>query len=94
MLRCPYCASGENRVIDTRHQAQCIKRRRSCMSCGNRWNTTETAESLMSFAAADLSTEKLHKTQHLASGTFAEPLPDTRAITASILNVRRPLLRD
>ncbi|MGE7153144.1 hypothetical protein ACQKJ1_05320 [Methylorubrum rhodesianum] len=81
-------------MIDTRHWAQCIKRKRLCVDCGKRWNTTESADSLMASAAAGQSTEKVQKTQHLARSASVTTIYDTRAHTAAILNSRRPLLRD
>ena len=38
---CPYCASRDSRVIDTRAADSGIRRRRECESCGRRFTTYE-----------------------------------------------------
>lgn len=48
-MHCPFCAHAETRVTDSRlagdgHQ---IRRRRECLSCGERFTTFETAELVM-----------------------------------------------
>ena len=47
-MRCPYCGFGESKVIDSRpsDEGACIRRRRECLSCGKRFTTYETVESL------------------------------------------------
>ena len=40
---CPYCALNNDRVLDSRPLPDGrIRRRRICMSCGNRFTTYET----------------------------------------------------
>lgn len=41
--RCIKC-SGDSTVIDSRHGAKAIRRRRKCQSCGFRWTTMEVPE--------------------------------------------------
>ncbi len=48
-VHCPFCSHDETKVIDSRlagegHQ---IRRRRECLSCGERFTTFETAELVM-----------------------------------------------
>lgn len=45
-MRCPYCKSLEDRVIDSRlaEEGGAIRRRRECGSCGRRFTTFERAE--------------------------------------------------
>lgn len=45
-MRCPFCGSGETRVIDSRptDENNSIRRRRECASCQNRFTTYETVE--------------------------------------------------
>jgi transcriptional repressor NrdR len=45
-MRCPYCKSVEDRVIDSRlaEEGAAIRRRRQCDSCGRRFTTFERAE--------------------------------------------------
>ena len=42
-MRCPYCGSQEDRVLETRIQkeGECIRRRRLCLGCGQRYSTQE-----------------------------------------------------
>lgn len=45
-MRCPFCGSGETRVIDSRptDENNSIRRRRECAGCQNRFTTYETVE--------------------------------------------------
>ena len=47
-MRCPFCAHPESKVIDSRpaDEGASIRRRRECLSCGKRFTTYETVESL------------------------------------------------
>ena len=47
-MRCPFCAYPESKVIDSRptDESNSIRRRRECLSCGKRFTTYETVESL------------------------------------------------
>lgn len=47
-MRCPFCSYGESKVIDSRpaEEGASIRRRRECLSCGKRFTTYETVESL------------------------------------------------
>ena len=47
-MRCPFCSYGESKVIDSRpaEEGTSIRRRRECLSCGKRFTTYETVESL------------------------------------------------
>ncbi|KXU37532.1 transcriptional regulator NrdR [Cephaloticoccus primus] len=42
-MRCPKCASIEDKVIDSRisREGNTIRRRRECLECGHRFSTTE-----------------------------------------------------
>jgi transcriptional repressor NrdR len=40
-LLCPYCQTGDSRVIDTRKVGNAIRRRRECLSCAQRFTTYE-----------------------------------------------------
>ncbi|MBM4222720.1 MAG: transcriptional repressor NrdR, partial [Gammaproteobacteria bacterium] len=43
-MKCPFCDAQDTRVLDSRlspdHEQ--VRRRRSCISCGERFNTAET----------------------------------------------------
>jgi len=45
-VRCPYCGTEDNRVIDSRlgREAEEIRRRRECLECGRRFTTRERVE--------------------------------------------------
>ena len=47
-MKCPYCSYSESKVIDSRpaDEGTSIRRRRECLSCGKRFTTYETVESL------------------------------------------------
>ena len=47
-MKCPYCGYSESKVIDSRpaDENSSIRRRRECLSCGKRFTTNETGESL------------------------------------------------
>ena len=47
-MKCPYCAYLESKVVDSRpaEEGASIRRRRECLSCGKRFTTYETVESL------------------------------------------------
>jgi transcriptional repressor NrdR len=45
-LRCPYCQSEEDKVVDSRiaEDGRAIRRRRECLGCGRRFTTFERIE--------------------------------------------------
>ena len=45
-MRCPACGHAEDRVVDSRgaRDGEAIRRRRECVSCGNRFTTYESIE--------------------------------------------------
>lgn len=47
-MKCPYCGYSESKVIDSRpaDENSSIRRRRECLSCGKRFTTYGTVESL------------------------------------------------
>lgn len=48
-MLCPFCSADDTKVIDSRLVAEGnqVRRRRECISCGERYTTYETAELLM-----------------------------------------------
>jgi transcriptional repressor NrdR len=48
-MHCPFCGHAETKVIDSRlaGEGSQIRRRRECLSCGERFTTFETAELTM-----------------------------------------------
>ncbi|MBQ2691765.1 MAG: transcriptional regulator NrdR [Clostridia bacterium] len=47
-MKCPFCGYNESKVVDSRptDEGSSIRRRRECLSCGSRFTTYETVESL------------------------------------------------
>jgi len=47
-MRCPFCKTGESRVVDSRSldNGSTIRRRRECFSCGRRFTTYERLEEI------------------------------------------------
>ncbi len=45
-MRCPYCESEEDKVVDSRlaEEGRAIRRRRECLGCSRRYTTFERAE--------------------------------------------------
>ena len=45
-MHCPFCSHSETKVIDSRltGEGRQVRRRRECLSCGERYTTFETAE--------------------------------------------------
>jgi|UniRef100_A0A7C4U746 transcriptional repressor NrdR len=45
-MKCPYCSSDNDRVVDTRivKDGEAIRRRRECLNCGKRFTTYEYIE--------------------------------------------------
>ncbi|WP_251860366.1 transcriptional regulator NrdR [Clostridium sp. Marseille-Q2269] len=45
-MKCPYCAYGESRVVDSRstEDGSSIRRRRECLKCNRRYTTYEKIE--------------------------------------------------
>jgi len=45
-VRCPYCDTEEDKVVDSRvaEEGRAIRRRRECLGCGRRYTTFERAE--------------------------------------------------
>jgi transcriptional repressor NrdR len=47
-MRCPYCAAGDDRVVDSRESREgaVIRRRRECNACQRRFTSYETVEEI------------------------------------------------
>ena len=47
-MRCPYCGSLEDRVVDSRssRDGRAVRRRRECLACNRRFTTYESVESV------------------------------------------------
>jgi len=49
IMRCPYCSSLENKVVDSRlgKEGESIRRRRECLTCEGRFTTYERVEEVL-----------------------------------------------
>ena len=45
-MKCIYCGSEENKVLDSRNNDETIRRRRECLNCGRRFTTYEYIEKI------------------------------------------------
>jgi transcriptional repressor NrdR len=45
-MKCPYCGSDQNRVVDSRDAGDAIRRRRECEACGERFTTYERVDAV------------------------------------------------
>jgi transcriptional repressor NrdR len=43
-MRCPWCGSQQDKVVDSRPAGEAIRRRRQCLSCDRRFTTFERIE--------------------------------------------------
>ena len=57
-MKCPFCAHGENKVIDSRisKDGDAIRRRRECLGCGNRFTTYEFVEEVLPMVEEQMKT--------------------------------------
>ena len=48
-MRCPFCTYQETKVVDSRlvGEGEQVRRRRECLSCGERFTTFEAAELML-----------------------------------------------
>ncbi len=63
ILNCPFCSSADSRVVDSREtdSNEAVRRRRECISCGQRFTTYEKIEEIpITVVKRDGSTELFH----------------------------------
>lgn len=58
-LKCPYCAYGESKVVDSRstEDGSSIRRRRECLKCNRRYTTYEKIETTPILVIKNMSRE-------------------------------------
>ena len=95
-MRCPFCRSGETRVIDSRlsSDGDQVRRRRQCTTCQERFTTYETAElSLPSVVKLNGSREPFNEDK-LRSGMLRalekRPVPRER-VEGAVNRIRRQI---
>lgn len=69
-MKCPICGYTESKVIDSRpsEEGSCIRRRRECLSCQNRFTTYEKIETLPLLVVKKDKTRELFDKNKLLSG--------------------------
>ena len=91
-MYCPFCAHEETKVIDSRLAAegQQVRRRRECLSCGERFTTFESAELLMPRVVKSDATREPFDEQKLRAGMLRalekRPVP-SEAVDAAVNHV-------
>ena len=57
-MKCPFCATLDSKVVDSRpaNDGTSIRRRRECLKCHNRFTTYETIEVLPMIVIKDINT--------------------------------------
>lgn len=96
-MRCPFCAAYDTRVVDSRlaNEAAQVRRRRECLSCGERFTTFEAAElNLPRIVKRDGSREPFSESK-LRNGMLhaLEKRPvETERVEAAISRIKHRLL--
>ena len=69
-MKCIYCGSPDNKVIDSRSADDdtTIRRRRECVRCGKRFTTYETVENTPVFVIKSNGTRQLFDPQKIKNG--------------------------
>ena len=95
-MRCPFCSAMETKVIDSRlaNEGDMVRRRRECVSCGERFTTFESAELVMPRLVKRDGSRVPFDEGKLRSGIqrALEKRPvKTEAIESAILRIKRKL---
>jgi transcriptional repressor NrdR len=89
-MRCPYCGFDDTKVIDSRDSEEGIRRRRECLSCGERFTTFERVQTVglqvvkKDGRREDFSREKLLLGIHRASEKRPLPVGAIEAVVDDI----------
>ncbi|MDQ6779975.1 MAG: transcriptional regulator NrdR [Candidatus Eremiobacteraeota bacterium] len=65
---CPVCRAGDTRVIDSRDDANAVRRRRECMACKHRFTTFERAEAARLFVVKKDGRREAYNREKVLSG--------------------------
>src|SRR5690348_18412201 len=97
LMQCPYCQSEETRVLESRKDgAGTVQRRRSCMSCGERFSTVERINvEYLNVRKYDGRIERFQRDKIArgigkAASLFQIPAADVNAFIDRILDELRP----
>ncbi|MCF8054870.1 MAG: transcriptional regulator NrdR [Deltaproteobacteria bacterium] len=69
-MKCPFCPSMENKVIDSRvsREGSAIRRRRECANCGKRFTTYEYVEDVLPMVVKKDGRREPFDTQKIRTG--------------------------
>lgn len=72
-MRCPYCSSEEDKVVDSRiaEEGRAIRRRRECLGCSRRYTTFERAEEVPLLVAKRSGEEEPFMREKITAGLYA-----------------------
>lgn len=95
-MYCPFCNAIDTKVTDSRLVAEGgeVRRRRECLTCGDRFTTFERAELVMPNVVKGDGTRQPFDEQKLLSGIkrAVEKRPvDTEAIEAAIMRIKQKI---
>lgn len=95
-MRCPFCGEPDTKVIDSRlaNEGESVRRRRECVTCGERFTTFETAELVMPRIVKRDGTRVPFDEEKLRSGIMRalEKRPvQTEAIEGAISHIKHHL---
>lgn len=102
MVRCPFCAADDDRVVDSRlaEDGVAIRRRRECSACKNRYTTFERIEEVGLYVVKRSGDREPFERAKILSGVRAacknRPVDDARldAVAESVEEAMRLLNRD
>src|SRR5690554_6752328 len=95
-MHCPFCGAQDTKVNDSRLVANGdqVRRRRECLSCGERFTTYETAELLMPRVVKRDGSREAFEESKLRAGLqrALEKRPvDTEALESALERIRQQL---
>ena len=72
-MRCPWCSSDEDKVVDSRltEEGRAIRRRRECLECGRRYTTFERAEEVPLLVVKRNGEEEPFQREKITAGVFS-----------------------
>ena len=83
-LRCPFCKSDDDKVVDSRSsdEERVVRRRRQCLACSRRFTTYERVEDIIKLTVVKKNGERApYDRQHIVSGVqkacYKRPVPVT-----------------
>lgn len=83
-MKCPYCSSNDDRVVDSRESrdGHTIRRRRECLDCGRRFTSYEQIEDIPYMVVKSDGTREEYSRKKLLAGLFKacekRPVPAKR----------------